>query len=273
MRPTIPAEQAEALFKKFAQTVPVAKIPKFIGCTRAQASLLLQSGILSPVIKDDGDTSGRHKGVDADSLNELIDAMRQLGSSVAESSEGMLNIGETAGALNVPSMDVLALLLDGRLNKIELLPIGLKFKLVLVNLEEVAKKLGVKACQTGLTISEASREILVPTKTVRFLLRARDPNGYPALKSCGQVRHMGEMHDLVDQESLRSFKARYGILRLLVPSSTGSPTSNEKSYRFSTWTALLSGLFLWQVIFSVGGNDLVLWAIWQPNTKLPLFFH
>ncbi len=209
MRPTIPAEQAEALFKKLAQAVPVAKIPQFIGCTRAQASLLVKSGILSPVIKDDGDTSGRHKGVDADSLNELIDAMRQFGSSVAEPSEGMLNIGDTAGALKVPSMDVLALLLDGRLNKIELLPIGLKFQSVLVNLEEVAKKLGVKAGQPGLTISEASREILVPTKTVRFLLRASDPDGHSALKSCGQVRHMGKMHDLVDQESLRVFKARY----------------------------------------------------------------
>lgn len=44
---------------------------------------------------------------------------------------------------------------------------------------------------------------------MRFLLKAKDPDGHPALETSGQVRHMGFMRDLVDRNSLRKFKRRY----------------------------------------------------------------
>ncbi|RBW58867.1 hypothetical protein DS906_08805 [Ruegeria sp. A3M17] len=67
-------------------------------------------------------------------------------------------------------MEVLSLLLDGHLKKVELLSADLKFRSVLVNRDEVANKLGAKSGQPGLTISEASLELRVLPKTVRFLL-------------------------------------------------------------------------------------------------------
>lgn len=151
-RRTVPAEPAEALFEQLARAIPVAKIPKYIGCSRSQASLLLESGILKPIIQDDGDTRGRHKGVDCHDLNRLIKAMRQTGRSVSEPSEGMLNIGDAAGTLTVPSMEILSLLLTGQLTKVELLPEELKLRSGFVHLEEVAKRLGVLSGKPGLTV-------------------------------------------------------------------------------------------------------------------------
>ncbi|WP_170783752.1 TniQ family protein [Ruegeria lacuscaerulensis] len=208
-RRTVPADQAEALFEKLSRAIPVAKIPRTIGCSRAQAELLLKSGILKSVIQDDGDTSGRHKGVDSNDLSSLVERMRQTGCSVAQPSEGMSNICDTAITLHSPSMEILTLLLDGHLNKVELLPIDLKFQSVLVNLEEVANKLGVKAGQPGFTISEASRELSVLPNTVRFLLQAKETDGHPVLEASGQVLHMGVMRELVDYESLRKFESRF----------------------------------------------------------------
>lgn len=210
IRLTFPSGPSEQLFEKLVRAVPVAKIPQYIGCSRTHAIKLVEDGFLSSVISDPDDvSSGRHKGVDIDDIDCLIEKMRRTGEPVITPSKGMASIGEVAASLKIPAMKVLSLLLDGQLDKIELLPANLKFLSVLVCTDEIAVKTGGRTGSPGLTVSQASMELMVEGETVKFLLRTMGADGEPMLKTCGQVRHMGIMRDVIDCESVQKFKDRY----------------------------------------------------------------
>lgn len=213
---TFPAGPSEELFAKLVRAIPVAKIPQYIGCTRTQAIKLVEDGFLSSVISDPDDvSSGRHKGVDVQEIDRLVAQMRRTGEPVITPGKGMASIGEVAASLRVPAMKILTLLLDGRLDKIELLSAELKFRSVLVSKKEVSAKSGGRTGAPGLTVSQASRELKVESETVNFLLQTMGPDGQPMLKSCGQVRHMGIMRDLIDRESVQQFKVHYRKLSMI----------------------------------------------------------
>ncbi|UWQ25702.1 TniQ family protein [Leisingera aquaemixtae] len=208
-RCTVEARLAEDLIEKLTRTVPVKQIPSYIDCTRSHARLLVEAGILNPVIAAQDNTSGRYKGVDSRDLDQLIARMRQGGKPVEKPGLGMANVGDTAHALCAATTDIVTLLLNRRLDNVELLPSNLKFRSVLVDPKEVAIKLGVQTGETGVTISNTARELGVHLDVVRFLLQAQGDEGQPVLKTCGQYRHMGIMRDLVDPGSLDVFRKHY----------------------------------------------------------------
>lgn len=213
---TFPAGPSEELFAKLVRAIPVAKIPQYIGCTSSQAINLVEGGFLTSVISDPDDgSSGRHKGVDAHDIDQFMEKMRKRGEHVLVPGRGMGTIGEVASSSRVPSTKVVSLLLDNQLDIIELLPAELKFQSVLVNKKEVLSKAGIRTGSEGLTISKASRELGVSYETVCFLLEATDLVGEQVLESCGQVRHMGLMRDIVDPGSVQKFKERYRTLFMI----------------------------------------------------------
>ena len=223
-RQTVPAEPAEELIAKLKRAIPVAKIPEYIGCTRSQASLLLEVGMLQTVIEDTGNRTARHKGVDVEDLDQLIERMRQAGKSVEVPSEGVMELGRVSKALNVPSMEVLSLLLEGQIANVELLPQELKFRSVLVDVQEVAHKIGGKTGKSGMTVSATSKVLGVGAETVHFLLKAADGSSQSVLEVSGQVRHMGTMRNLVDRVSVERFKERYRKLSLIDGFWAGDPS-------------------------------------------------
>jgi len=209
IRCTFPAEPAERLIAGIKRAVPVAQVPRYLGCSRTHASLLLKAGTLKPVIKDSDTAAGRHKGVDANDLDEFLHRMRYLGRPVDTPSAGMGNIPQIARKCELSSVDIIALILRGEVSNIELLSKDLKFLSVLVEAREVASLLGAQGGEEGVTISRAAKELGVRTDVVRFLLRTQEPTGVPALRKCGQIRHMGVMRDLVDPVSLNRFRSLY----------------------------------------------------------------
>lgn len=221
-RQTVPAGPAEELIEKLKRAVPVAKIPEYIGCTRSQASLLIENGILHTVIQDTGNRTARYKGVDLVELRQLLKRMRHVGKPVDKPSKGNMTIGVVAKKLNVSSMEVLSLLLKGNLEKVELLSEDLKFCSVLVDLEEVAEQVGAKTGKLGMTVSATARALGVTAETVQLLLNCSDGD-QGALELSGQVRHMGIMRDLVDQDSVTRFKKRYLKLSLIDGFWAGDP--------------------------------------------------
>ncbi|SDW36849.1 TniQ protein [Sulfitobacter pontiacus] len=208
-RQTVEAEPAEELIAKLKRAIPVAKIPERIGCTRPQVALLLEKGFLRTVVEDGENRTARYKGVDVDDLDQLIVEMRRFGEDIRVPNKGMMDIGHVAKALNVSSMEVLSLVLQGQLEHVELLSEDLKFNSVLINVQEVAYKLGARTGEGGMTVSATSKALGVSAETVEFLLIAEEGKGETPLKVSGRVRHMGVMRNLVDQDSVTRFKERY----------------------------------------------------------------
>lgn len=221
-RQTVPARPSEELIERLKRAVPVAKIPEYIGCTRSQASLLIENGFLHTVIQDNGNRTARYKGVDHVDLCQLIRQMRHFGKPVDKPSKGNMTIGLVAKKLNVPSMKVLSLLLNGKLVNVELLSEDLNFRSVLVDIADVAKQVGAKTGTLGMTISATARGLGVTAETVQLLLKCSDGD-QGALELSGQVRHMGVMRDLVDRGSVARFKKRYLKLSLIDGYWAGDP--------------------------------------------------
>jgi hypothetical protein len=222
-RQTVEAEPAEELIAKLKRAIPVAKIPEYIGCTRSQVALLLEKGFLRTLVEDGENRTARYKGVDVEDLDQLIVKMRRIGDDVRVPSKGMMDIGQVSKVLNVSSMEVLSLVLKGQLENVELLPEKLKFKSVLVNVQEVAYKLGARTGEGGMTVSATSRSLGVNAETVEFLLFAEDGNDQTPLNVSGRVRHMGAMRNLVDRDSVTRFKERYRKLSSIEGYWAGDP--------------------------------------------------
>lgn len=201
--------KSERLMKKMLRSVPVSRIPDYLGCKRPQVANLIKEKILVPI---EGERDGRRsisQGVVADDLDAFLRQLRERGKEVCSASDGMQCIVEMAETLKVPSIDIVKLLLRRGLNRVELLSEKLRFASVLVDEAEVAMKLGVRNGCRGVTITETARSLGLSMRSVEQLLNADTSSETPALRACGQVRHMGRMRNLVDPESIAIFRSTF----------------------------------------------------------------
>ncbi|WP_120502401.1 TniQ family protein [Roseovarius sp. EL26] len=208
----VSAAKAEALLNKLKHSVPVSRVPEYLGCKRPLVTALLQEGILKPIA---GGRDGRRsiaQGIHAADLDAFLGLIRVSGSCVLKPSHRMHSVTKTAEKLRVQTFDIVKKILDRNLEQVELLGVDPKFDSILVHVDEVAAKLGVLEGKPGMTLSETARTLGLSSRTVEFLMQA-SPNGEaPVLQICGQFRHMGKFRKLVDPCSITKF--RLGFRRL-----------------------------------------------------------
>ncbi|SHK47672.1 TniQ protein [Shimia gijangensis] len=206
---TVPAKEAVDVMRRLSRAVPIARIPGYVGCSRTHAQAMIKTKLLFSVVADSERDSGRHKGVDSRDLDRLIDKIYAQGREVERASFGMANIAETSCALHVPFVSIVRALLGGKLQQVETLKGTTSFYSVFVSLEEVSKVLRLQTGKAGVTISDAARELKLTSQAVSYILSTKDKENQPYLKTCGQLRHMGTMRDLIDPSSLDEFKTTY----------------------------------------------------------------
>lgn len=198
--------QAECLLKKLKHSIPVSRVPEYLGCKRPVVTALIQEGLLHSIA---GNRDGRRsiaQGVHSTELDHFLTRLRSSGSKVLEPSNGMHSITETAEKLKVRSIDIVKRILDHDLIEIEFLGEDITFDSVLVQVDEVAVKLGVRRGEAGMTMSETARRLGLSKRAVEVLLQVL-PNGEdPILRGCGEVWHMGQFRKLIDPSSVVKFE-------------------------------------------------------------------
>ncbi len=206
---TVPANEAEDLMRMLSRAVPVSRIPGYVGCSRTHAQALVKNGPLYSVVQDNGKDSGRHKGVDSRALDRMMENVYAQGKEVTKASFGMANIAETSAALKVPFVIIIQAIIGGKLREVETQFDTNSLFSVFVNLQEVTQVLRLQTGAAGVSISDAARELKLTTHAVKHILSARDDEGQPYLKTCGQFRHMGTMRDLIEPVTLDDFKSKF----------------------------------------------------------------
>ena len=206
---TVAASEAEPLMKKLCRAVPVVHLPKYLGCSRTHAQLLVKHGLLSPVVKDDEMEGGRHKGIDSKDLDEFLTSLRKGRKAVDKPSFGLASIAEVSQTLKTPFAEISELLIAGLLTEVEHLRHSTSMKEVFVSANEVAFALGLQTGKMGVTISETAKELKLENDAVEFLTSLQKNDGKAFLNVCGHVRHMGEMRPLIDPASLDEFKSNF----------------------------------------------------------------
>jgi hypothetical protein len=155
-----------------------------------------------------------------------------------------------AEALKVPSVEIVELLLQKKLTKVELLDEELRYQSVFVDVAEVGEKLGRRTGSRGQSITDVARTLGLSPSSVEFLLQT-PPNGKePVLTVCGQIRHMGQMRDLVSPTSVDRFKVDYQKITEVATRLTKTVPEARKKLQsqgvLPVWEPKLAGVELYR---------------------------
>ncbi len=157
IRKTFNAEAGEALARRIKNSTPIKKIPDYLNCNRTQAQMMVKTGLLKKLANDPSITGGVLSNVANDDLDDLLVRFRATGRRVAVASPGMTDVIAASEIARVPAADIVALVLEGRLSKVEVGDKGLRFRSVFVDADEVRSAAGDMVAEQGLSASSPCR--------------------------------------------------------------------------------------------------------------------
>lgn len=169
------AAAGEALADRIHASIPVFRMPAYLNCNRRQAELLVQHRILSRLGGGQADTILNM--VPLADIDAFLSRLRHRGLAVDRPGDGMMNVIEASEVARQPVIDIVRLVLDDDLSRIELLPAELKFQSVLVDPEEVRVALGARQAKGRLSVAEVADRLKTQTWCVRALASHHDRDG------------------------------------------------------------------------------------------------
>lgn len=205
------AVAGELLAERMHASIPVLKIPGYLNCNRRQAELLVQHGIVSRLGGSHADTI--LKMVPVADLDAFIARMRQRGLTVDRPGDGMVNVIVASEVVRWPVVDIVRLVLDDDLSRIELLSAELKFKSVLVDPEEVRHAIEVRQAKGRLSVAEVARHLKTEPWCVRSLASHQDRTGRPFLPASFETNTKGAARAYFEIDDVERFAATHVDLK------------------------------------------------------------
>lgn len=189
--------------------LPVRDLVNHMNCNRMQAELLVRAGIIPRIIDDPDRARGAMKLVakaDADAfLARLLGAARK----VDQPSECMTDIVTAAGISRWPVVDIVSGILVGRFAQVECADPDLRFKGVLVDLEEIREVLGRLASSDHVGVHEAAQILDVTTSCISTLAKLHDPSNAPYLREMATENTKGVRTRIYSKTELLAFRDRH----------------------------------------------------------------
>ena len=217
------AAAGEALAECVLRSVSIARIPGILKCHRTQAEALVRAGLLGGTGARTS-TSGTKLDMAATvDLISFLERFRASGSAIRRGGESMVNVIVAARISRWPVIDIVRLVLDGGLRRVELDHPDRKFKSVLVDPEEVRRVLDARQANGRLTIVEAASRLNLRTGGIRALMSVPDRDGRPFLAASGEtngngaVRHFFDVPDLDRHAAAHVDLDEISIARGIVP--------------------------------------------------------
>jgi hypothetical protein len=200
------AAAGEALAGRVLGSVPVVHVPALMGCTRRQAELLARSGLLGGSATAPGTMLHMPAAVDLDSFMDSF-----LGSAipVPRRGAGMTDVIAAAKATRWPVYDIVRLVLDGGLERVERCHARREFGAVLVDPEEVRRVLDARLARGRLTIAEAASRLRLRPGGVRALMSTPDRDGRSFLTAFTETIGKAAPRYFFDESDLDRYAANH----------------------------------------------------------------
>lgn len=203
------AMAGESLTARIKNSLPTTQVPQFLNCNRNQAEALVKSGILQRIFPDAGKYDGVLANVAIDDLNEFLRRFRSRGRHVAAPGEGMLDVIATSEIAREPVIDIVRLVLDGAIGKIETLDAKLGFRSVLVDPQEVRSAVAARGSEKGLAAADVADILGIFRSGVTHLHRSQDHNGWPFLASIPIRNGRGTLRYRFEPDEVARFAASH----------------------------------------------------------------
>lgn len=205
------AVASELLADRMHASIPVLKMPGYLNCNRRQAELLVQHRIISRLGGGHADTILNMVPV-AD-LDAFIARMRRRGLPVDRPGDGMVNVIVASEVVRWPVLDIVRLVLDDALSRIELLPAELKFKSVLVDPEEVRHAIAARQAKGRLSVDEVAKRLKTEPWCVRALASHHDRTGRPFLPASFEMNTKGAARAYFEIDDVEGFMSGHVDLK------------------------------------------------------------
>lgn len=206
---TFDADPAEALFTRINTALSNRELRSFLNCHRAQAEQLVNFGILPQIIAqgDRGQNAAQH--VARDDAKAFLEKMIDLANLVETPTDGMFDIPRAARASGWSVVDIVRVLIAGRLCKIECVDPELRFLGVLVDPAEVCAVLRQEHSDDLVDFAHAARTLGIKRYGMRKFIQQRDPNGKPFLTLHTITNAEGSAIEFLSRKEVDRFLKRH----------------------------------------------------------------
>ncbi len=200
------AAAGEALADRIFEAVPVAQVPALLGCNRRQAEMLARGGLLGGSMSAPGTMLHMPAAVD---LKSFTDSFLGSANLVPRRGAGMTDVIAAAKVSRWPVVDIVRLVLDGGLDRVERDHARREFRAVLVDPEEVRRVLETRQARGRLTIGEAAARLDLRPGGIRALMSAPDRDGRPFLPAFTEKNGNGAPRYFFDASDLDRYAAAH----------------------------------------------------------------
>jgi hypothetical protein len=201
----VEAEAGERLAERIKRSIPVVRIPAYLNCNRTQAQMLVGCGLVGRIRPEEAGSKTMLNMVRIDDLDAFLTRLHASASAVTHASDGMTDIVQAAMISRWPVVDIVGLVLDGGLRRLEAVVSERGFKAVRLNPEEVRCVLDTRQARGRLSLHEAADRLGVPPTGIRALMTERDRDGRPFLQAATCRNGHGAERQYFEPEELVRF--------------------------------------------------------------------
>lgn len=238
------AMAGEALTARIKHSLPTTQVPEFLNCNRTQAEALVKGGILQRIVPGTGKNDGVLTNVAIDDLKNFLHRFRSCGRRVAAPSEGMCDVIATSEIARAPVIDIVRMVLDGRVSKIETLDAEMGFRSVLVDPQEVRAAVAASGSEKGLAAADVADILGIFTSGVTHLHCSQDRDSRPFLAAIPMRNFRGTVRYRFEPEEVELFAASHVKLGDLAQERGVSAKAMRKSLSESGIEPILDRKFL-----------------------------
>lgn len=175
----------------------------------------MRNGIVKQLAPGQGKRGGLLSQVAKNDLDGLLSRLRGAARPVTTGSEGMMNAIEASEIAREAVTDIIKLVLDRSLIRVEALQEDLRFRSILVDPNEVRRVMAERADATGLSAREVGDQLGIPPSGINRLQKTLGPDGRPFLVSEKSVNARGTVRHRFPEEAVAEFEKSYVSLAKL----------------------------------------------------------
>jgi hypothetical protein len=200
------ADEAEQLVRRFATTVPLKDVAGHLNCPRIHARLLYEREFIRPVVDASTSTASGKHAFAKEELDNFLERLLQSATPMSDPEAGFADLPRAAKRACCSAMEIVALVLEGRLKRLgrDLSQNG--YLALLVDVEEVRALVRLDIKAQGMSLREIERRIGTNTKVVEALIRAGD-GPLPTITVINPVNRCPQM--VVPFDALDAFEREY----------------------------------------------------------------
>lgn len=207
------ARAGERVAERMKTSISTKRMETFLNCTRGQAEQLTRSGTIPRLVPVGDACSGILTNVAREDAEAFLTKLMGCAIKVSRPSEGYLDISGAAEVLHRPALDIVRIILDGHLARVEMFQPRRKFKSLYVHPEDVRRAMACIPPAGFMTVDQAADHLGLPPESIYALSATVDVAGRPVFSEHFFDNSGGAKQRMISVSEVAEFSERFITLK------------------------------------------------------------